>query len=89
MPCAYLKVNGLESGDNIGWISMLVVDPAFHRKGIGSYAVSYAEEFLRDMSKSIIKIHTTSDNTPAQKLYEKCGYILSDNNGEQLTYTKS
>lgn len=68
---------------------MLVVDPAFHRKGIGSYAVSYAEEFLRDMSKSIIKIHTTSDNTPAQKLYEKCGYILSDNNGEQLTYTKS
>ena len=68
---------------------MLVVDPAFHRKGIGSYAVSYAEEFLRDMGKSIIKIHTTSDNIPAQKLYEKCGYILTDNNSEQLTYTKS
>ena len=89
MPCAYLKVNGLESGDNIGWISMLAVEPAFHRKGIGSYAVSYAEDFLRDMGKTIIKIHTTLDNIPAQKLYEKCGYILSDNNGEQLTYTKT
>lgn len=89
VPCAYLKVNGLESGDNIGWISMLVVEPAFHRKGIGSYAVSYAEDFLRDMGKSIIKIHTTLDNIPAQRLYEKCGYILTDNNGEQLTYTKT
>lgn len=80
VPCAYLKVNGLESGDNIGWISMLVVEPAFHRKGIGRYTVSYAEEFLRDMGKSIVKIHTASDNTPAQRLYEKCGYAISDIN---------
>lgn len=89
VPCAYLKVNGLESGDNIGWISMLAVEPAFHRKGIGNYAVSYAEKFLRDMGKSIVKIHTTSDNIPAQRLYEKYGYNLSDNNGEQLTYAKT
>ncbi len=88
VPCAYLKVNGLQSGDETGWISMLAVEPAFHRKGIGSYAVSYAEKFLRDLGKSIIKIHTTSDNTPAQKLYEKCGYVLFDDGGEKLTYTK-
>lgn len=49
---------------------MLAVEPAFHRKGIGSYAVSYAEGFLRDMGKSIVKIHTTSDNLSAQRLYE-------------------
>lgn len=88
VPCAYLKVNGLESGDNIGWISMLAVEPAFHRKGIGSYAVSYAEEFLRDMGKTIVKIHTTSDNTPAQRLYEKCNYHLSGDDTEKFTYTK-
>ena len=52
------------------------------------YAVSYAESFLCDMGKSIIKIHTTSDNTPAQRLYEKCGYILTDDGVEKITYTK-
>lgn len=89
IPCAYLKVNGLESGDNIGWISMLAVEPAFQRKGVGTYAVSYAEIFLHDMGKTTVKIHTTADNIPAQKLYEKSGYILSDSGREELTYTKA
>lgn len=78
IPCAYLKVNGLESGDNIGWISMLAVEPAFQQKGVGTYAVSYAEEFLRNMGKSVICIHATEDNIPAQRLYEKCGYVISE-----------
>lgn len=78
IPCAYLKVNGLESGNTIGWISMLAVEPAFHRNGVGEYAVSYAEEFLRNMGKSVICIHTTEDNIPAQRLYEKCGYVISE-----------
>ncbi len=97
VPCAYLKVNGLQSGNETGWISILAVEPVFHRRGVGSYAVSYAEEFLHNMGKSIIKIHTTSDNIPAQKLYEKCGYNLSDNDkhvandgvaGKQCTFSK-
>lgn len=88
IPCAYLKINELESGDNIGWISMLVVEPAFQQKGVGRYAVSYAEEFLRSMGKTIVNIHTTSDNTPAQMLYEKCGYSLSDDGKGKFTYTK-
>ena len=89
IPCAYLKINGLESGDDIGWISMLAVEPAFQRKGTGTYAVSYAEEFLRSMGKTIVKTHTTSDNTPAQMLYEKCGYSLSDDWEGKFTYTKT
>ena len=89
IPCAYLKVNGLESGDNIGWISMLAVEPAFQRKGVGTYAVSYAGFFLHNMGKTTVKIHTTADNIPAQKLYEKCGYILSGNGRDELTYTKA
>ncbi|MGN1109362.1 MAG: GNAT family N-acetyltransferase [Oscillospiraceae bacterium] len=78
IPCAYLKINGLESGDNIGWISMLAVEPAFHHRGIGEYAVQYAEEFLRNIGKSVVCIHTTEDNIPAQRLYEKCGYVISE-----------
>lgn len=78
IPCAYLKVNGLESRDETGWISMLAVAPTFQRKGIGSYAVRYAEEFLQGVGKSCIKIHTTEDNLPARSLYEKCGYTRCD-----------
>lgn len=51
VPCAYLKVNGLESGDETGWISMLAVAPTFQRKGAGTYAVQFAEEFLRSVGK--------------------------------------
>lgn len=88
VPCAYLKVNGLESGDDIGWISMLAVEPAFQRKGVGIYAVSYAEDFLRSVGKRLVKIHTTSDNIAAGRLYEKCGYTLVDDGGDKLTYAK-
>lgn len=88
VPCAYLKINGLESGDEVGWISMLAVEPAFQRKGIGTFAVRFAEEYLRNVEKSKVKIHTTCDNIPAQRLYEKCGYTLSDEGGDKLTYIK-
>lgn len=92
VPCAYLKVNGLESGDEIGWISMLAVAPPFQRKGIGSYAVRYAEEFLRNAGKSRVKIHTTEDNLPARSLYEKCGYTRCDytepHDSSKLTFVK-
>lgn len=92
VPCGYLKINGLEN-DNVGWISILAVAPAFIRMGIGQYAVSYAERFLYNQGKSCVKIHTTKDNLPAQKLYEKCGYVqlrssnITDDN-EKLTYMK-
>lgn len=89
VPCAYLKVNGLESSDGTGWISVLAAEPAFQRKGAGSFAVRYAEEFLRNAGKSCVKIHTTEDNIPAQRLYEKCGYILEESSDDIPTYIKT
>ena len=90
VPCAYLKINGLESGDETGWISMLAVAPSFQRKGTGAYAVRFAEEFLLKVGKSCVRIHTTQDNLPARNLYEKCGYSLEDirTDNDTLTYSK-
>lgn len=93
MPCAWLKLNGLvDSG--IGWISMLAVEPTYQRRGVGEYAVHFAEEYLRGKGKCVVAIHTTEDNLPAKKLYEKCGYVLTateERNGEdgrrQLRHT--
>lgn len=77
VPCAYMKINGLAEGKE-GWLSMFAVDTVFQRRGIGEYAVGYAEEFLHGAGKECMRIHTTEDNTPARRLYEKCGYNVSD-----------
>ncbi len=77
VPVAWLKINGLSEGDS-AWISMLVVSPRFQRQGIGKFAVRYAEEYCQTNGKKKLFIKTTTDNIPAQKLYKKCGYIISD-----------
>jgi ribosomal protein S18 acetylase RimI-like enzyme len=77
VPCAYIKVNGLDRGD-VGWISMLAVEPAFQKRRIGEYAVRFAEKFLKEIGKSCVSVHITADNIPAQKLYKKCGYSVAE-----------
>ena len=77
VPVAWLKINGLSEGDS-AWISMLVVSPRFQRQGIGKFAVRYAEEYCQTNGKKKLFIKTTTDNIPAQKLYKKSGYIISD-----------
>ncbi len=77
VPCGYMKINGLAEG-TCGRLSMLAVDTAFHRRGVGEYAVGYAENFFRGAGKECICIHTTEDNLPARRLYEKCGYKASE-----------
>lgn len=77
MPVAWLKLNGISDGD-IGWISMLAVDPPMQQKGAGKYAIEFSEQFFRSMGKKKVGIHTTDDNIPAQNLYKKCGYAITE-----------
>lgn len=77
MPVAWLRINGLLQRD-MAWIGMLVVSDKHQRQGVGSYAVSYAEEFVRQKGFQRLGIHTTGDNLPAQNLYRKCGYTVSE-----------
>lgn len=73
MPVAWLKINGLDDTD-VGYISMLAVIPQFQRSGVGTFAVEFAENFLHSEGKKIVCVQTTSDNMPAVRLYEKCGF---------------
>lgn len=41
IPCAWLKLNGLQNKDTV-WISMLVVSDEFKHQGIGQYAIEFA-----------------------------------------------
>ncbi|MPN31589.1 hypothetical protein SDC9_179063 [bioreactor metagenome] len=77
MPCGWLKINGLQNTD-MAWISMLAVEPKMQHQGIGTYAVKFAEDFIHSKGFSKTGIHTTEDNVPAQNLYKKCGYVITE-----------
>lgn len=77
-PAAWLKINGLEN-EKTAWISTLTVDPMFQRKSIGTFAVKFAEDYIRLRGKDAIRIMTTADNTAAKGLYKKCGYAVKEN----------
>ena len=77
MPLAWLRINGLLNKD-MAWISMLVVSDKHHRQGIGSYAIEFYEKFVKEKGFRQIGVHTTEDNIPAQNLYRKCGYAVTE-----------
>ena len=76
-PAGWLKINGLD-GNDTAWLSMLAVTPEYQRKGLGTAAVSFFEEYISDRGFYSAGIHTTEDNSAAQKLYKKCGYEITE-----------
>lgn len=86
MPVAWFKINGL-SGTRTAWLSMLVVSDKHQRRGIGTYAVGFTEQYCHNRGFSEIAIHTTPDNVGAQALYRKCGYA-EQNDDRKFTYMK-
>lgn len=61
--------------DRVADICRLVVSPSHFGKGIGTGLVRRVEDLCRDCSRIIVS--TAWRNTPAVKLYEKCGYKVS------------
>ena len=75
VPVAWFRIDFEEGGF---WLGMLQVKPVYHRKGIGKYVLSVAEEIARKNGFREIGIHTTEDNLAAQKLYLSAGYLLTE-----------
>ena len=71
-PAAWLKLNALDQPEL--WISMLVVDREYQRRGIGKFALQFAEEYAKNHAKRAICVQTTKDNRIAQACYLNCGY---------------
>ena len=57
---------------------MLVVSNKHQHQGVGSFAITFAESYIKNKKITQVGIHTTEDNIPAQNLYQKCGYIETD-----------
>lgn len=77
LPVAWLRINGLLNQD-MAWIAMLVVGKNNQRQGVGEYAVRFAEQYAVQRGFHQLGIHTTGDNIPAQRLYRKCGYRVTE-----------
>lgn len=81
VPVAWLKINGL-SNDSL-WISMLVVHEKYRRRGVGMFALKFAEDFARKTGRRHIYLCTTADNLVAQSLYKKAGYAVTEEAEQQ------
>ena len=84
-PCCWLKINGLQN-KYTAWISMLVVSEKFKHQGVGKFALKFAIDYLAKRGYQHIKLHTTEDNSPAIRLYEKSGFRLIENKEYKLTF---
>lgn len=87
IPCAWLKLNGLNNKDT-AWISMLVVSGKCKHQGIGGFAVNFAVEYLKQREYKHIKLQTTTDNLIAIGLYSKCGFIIVNQSKTKITMSK-
>lgn len=56
----------------------LFVDPGARRAGIGAALLAHAEQFARETGASRMTLSTAHANTPAQRLYERHGWILDN-----------
>ena len=86
LPVAYMKINGLQNQDE-AWISTLVVEKSFQRQKIGTFAIRYAEKYVKERGFDTLAILTDADNLPAQCCYRACGYSVCDA-GEKLKFVK-
>lgn len=60
--------------DEIAVIHLLTVHPDFLRRGLARRMVVHAEVLSRAAGKKVIRLDVLKENTPAEKLYLKCGF---------------
>lgn len=75
VPVGWLKLNGFTKEGM--WISMLVVHEKYRCRGVGSFALDFAEKCARSTHRKHIYISTTADNMIALSLYQNAGYTVT------------
>jgi GNAT superfamily N-acetyltransferase len=56
----------------------LYVDPSVRKQGVGEKLMKHAEQFAQETGSRGLFLRTATDNHPAQKLYEKCGWVRDE-----------
>ena len=53
----------------------LGVDPAYHRQGMGTSLIQFVEQYAKENGYERLSLVVEQNNTKAQKLYTRLGYI--------------
>ncbi|HCR69892.1 MAG TPA: GNAT family N-acetyltransferase [Anaerolineae bacterium] len=56
----------------------LYVDESARKLGVGEALIHAAENFAKETNARGLFLRTATDNFPAQKLYEKCGWVRDE-----------
>lgn len=56
----------------------LYVDESARKLGLGEALMHTAENFAKETNARGLFLRTATDNVPAQKLYEKCGWVRDE-----------
>ncbi len=68
----------------------LFIDPDHSGRGLGRRLLAVGEELIRDAGHDTLELHTIVGNTPAIRLYESAGWVVTDrlihNEHEGLVY---
>ena len=56
----------------------LYVDESARKMGLGEALMHAAENFAKETNARGLFLRTATDNIPAQKLYEKCGWVRDE-----------
>ena len=56
----------------------LYVDPSVRKQGTGEALMKEAEDFARETKSRGLFLRTATDNIPAQRLYERCGWVRDE-----------
>ena len=57
----------------------LFVDIEVRKQGVAEALMKHGEQFADDTGSRGLFLRTATDNYPAQRLYEKCGWVKDDN----------
>ena len=56
----------------------IFVDPAARKQSVGEQLMKRAEEFASQTNSRGLFLRTAMDNLPAQRLYERCGWVRDE-----------
>ena len=56
----------------------LYVDPSARKQGTGEALMKEAEDFASETNSRGLFLRTATDNIPAQRLYERCGWVKDE-----------
>lgn len=75
--------------DNIGFLTLIVVNKKNSNRGMGSKLINFAEEYCRNKGMKKMRLEVLKNNEPALKFYKKHKYYISEENDKTYYMIKN